>query len=296
MKTLHTPTLEIAYFEHGSSSGWPCILNHGFPYDVHCFDDCIDPLVANGARVIVPFLRGYGPTRFLHAETPRSGEQAALARDLIDLMDKLALNKAILAGFDWGGRAACIVAALWPSRVEALVSGNSYNIQNIAQSMEPAPAEEEASYWYQYYFHSERGRAGLEQNRRNIARLLWQMWSPTWRFEESTFEKTAPSFDNPDFVDVVIHSYRHRFALVDGDPSVAEIEARLVVQPPIEVPSFTLDGDVNGVAGNTAHHAGKFTGPYEYRLLEDCGHNIPQEKPQDWVEAILAARQMARVT
>ena len=292
MKTVKTSQLEIAYFDPGPVDGWPCILNHGFPYDIHCYDDCIDPLVEQGARVIVPYLRGYGATRFLSAETLRSGEQAVLANDLLELMDALELEQAVLAGYDWGGRAACIVAALWSERVTALVSGNSYNIQNIARAMEPASAEEEASYWYQYYFHSERGRAGLIKDRRDIARLLWKMWSPTWQFDNETFNRTAVAFDNQDFVDVVIHSYRHRYGLVEGDPSVLHIEARLQEQPNISVASITIDGDVDGVDAGTKSHAAKFTGPHEHRVFRDAGHNLPQEMPEPWVQAIVDARAM----
>lgn len=292
MKTVRTSQLEVAYFDHGPDSGWPCILNHGFPYDIHCYDDCIKPLLKEGARVIIPWLRGYGATKFLSPDTLRSGEQAVLANDLLELMDALSIQSATLAGYDWGGRAACIVAALWPERVNALVSGNSYNIQDIARSMEPASAEEEASYWYQYYFHCERGRTGLAQNRREIARLLWQMWSPTWKFDDAAFDRSAAAFDNPDFVDVVIHSYRHRYALVDGDPSVASIEQRLQLQPDITVPSITIDGDTNGVSPSTAHHAARFTGPHEHRIFQNTGHNLPQERPAQWVQAIVDARAM----
>ena len=293
INTVQTDQLAIAYYEHGDASGWPCILNHGFPYDVHCYDDCIEPLVANGARVIVPYLRGYGPTRFLNESTVRSGEQAALGIDLLQLMNSLSIEKAVVAGFDWGGRAACIVSALWPERVTALVSGNSYNLQNIAASMQPASAEEESSYWYQYYFHCERGRNGLTENRRGIAKLLWQQWSPTWEFSDDTFLESATSFDNPDFDDVVIHSYRHRYALVDGDPALLAIEEKLQAQPDITVPSITIDGDVNGVSPMTAGDAIKFTGPYEYRVFENAGHNLPQERPAQWVRAVLDAKAMA---
>ena len=290
--TVSTSQLEIAYSAHGDSAGWPCVLNHGFPYDIHCYTACIQPLVNAGAYVIVPYLRGYGPTRFLSDKTLRSGEQAVLANDLLEMMDTLSIERAVLAGYDWGGRAACIVAALWPSRVTALVSGNSYNIQDIKMSMEPKSPETEASYWYQYYFHSQRGRKALEINRDGIARLLWQMWSPTWRFSDDDFANSAASFDNPDFVDVVIHSYRHRFGLVEGDPAVAHIETQLEAQPDIVVPTICIDGDVNGVAGDTSHHATKFAGPYEYRVFQNTGHNLPQERPLDWVQAILDVREM----
>lgn len=293
VKSVSTSQLDISYFEFGKKEGWPCILNHGFPYDVRSYSECIEPLVNEGAYVVVPYLRGYGSTRFTNDETLRSGEQAVLAKDLIELMDAMSLDKALLAGYDWGGRASCIVAALWPERVSALVSGNSYNIQDIPNSMEPAPAAEEASYWYQYYFHSERGRIGLTRNRAEITRLLWKMWSPTWEFTDVEFEVTAESFNNPDFVDVVIHSYRHRFGLVEGDPSVAHIETQLEKQPDISVPTITIDGSVDTVIGNTAHHSSKFTGPHEHRVFENAGHNLPQERPLDWMQAILDVQQLS---
>jgi len=292
IRTVKTSQLEIAYAAFGDSSGWPCILNHGFPYDIYCYEQCVDPLVNAGAYVIVPYLRGHGPTQFLSKQTMRSGEQAVLANDLLELMDALRIEKAVLAGYDWGGRAACIVCALWPSRVSGLVTGNSYNIQNISLAMEPSSPEEEASFWYQYYFHSERGRKGLELNRAGIARLLWKMWSPTWQFTEEEFQKSAASFSNTDFVDVVIHSYRHRFGLAAGDAAVAHIEEQLTKQPNVSVPAICIDGDVNGVVSETLHHSVKFTGPYEYRVFKNTGHNLPQEKPQEWARAVLDVREM----
>ncbi len=293
LKTIKAGSLEVAYLDTGPGDGWPCVMCHGFPYDVHAFADVAPRLAASGARVIVPYLRGYGPTRFLSADTPRSGEQAALASDLLALLDALAIPKAVVGGYDWGGRGCCILSALWPQRVVALVSGNSYNIQNIARSLEPASAEREAAMWYQYYFHSERGRRGLAQNRREIARLLWKMWSPRWQFDDATFERTAAAFDNPDFVDIVIHSYRHRFGLVPGDPAMAHIETRLVVQPPISVPAITIDGDADGVNSGTAHHASKFTRLHQHRVFKGAGHNPPQERPAEWLQAVLDVRAMA---
>ncbi len=292
-KTITAGVLEVTYLEAGPADGWPCVLNHGFPYDVQTYAEVMPILAAAGARVIVPYLRGYGPTRFRSADALRSGEQAALAADLLALLDALAIQQAVLAGYDWGGRAACIVAALWPERVTALVSGNSYNIQNIARSLEPASPQQEQTLWYQYYFHSERGRRGLTANRRNMTELLWRMWSPTWDFAPATFEATAPSFDNPDFVDVVIHSYRHRYGLVPGDPAVAHIETRLVAQPVISVPTLTIDGNADGVSGSTAAHARKFTGRHEHRVFAGAGHNLPQERPQAWAQAVLDAQTMA---
>lgn len=291
---VDTPVLRIAYRQYGHDGGWPCILGHGFPYDVHAYTETAPLLASHGARVIVPYLRGYGPTAFLSAATPRSGEQAALAADMLALMDALKIDRAVLGGYDWGGRAACVIAALWPERVDALVTGNSYNIQNIALSWRPLPAEQEASLWYQYYFHSERGRNGLTANRRDITRTLWRLWSPKWGFDDATFERSAPSFDNPDFVDVVLHSYRHRFGLIAGDPAYAHIETRLTAQPPISVPSIAIDGSADGVNSGTAHHARKFTGPFAYRTFVDAGHNLPQERPVEWAKAVVDARAMAR--
>jgi pimeloyl-ACP methyl ester carboxylesterase len=262
---------------------------HGFPYDIHAYSEVAPILSKAGCRVIVPYLRGYGPTRFLNQETPRSGEQAALGADLLALMDALAIPQAVLAGYDWGGRAACVVAALWPERCKGLVSFNSYNIQNIAQAMVPDLPENEHRLWYQYYFHSERGRAGLEKDRRAVTHLLWKLWSPTWRFNEDTFSKSAPSFDNPDFVDVVIQSYRHRFGLVEGDPAYAQIEARLGQQPAITVPTITFDGEDDGVRppSRVGPHAQRFTGLRSHRVIPGVGHNMPQEVPEIFADAVL---------
>ncbi len=293
LRTIKAGPLDIAYEETGPESGWPCILGHGFPYDVRAYEEAAPILAQAGARVIVPYLRGYGPTRFLQAETTRSGEQAALGADLLALMDALEVERAVLGGYDWGGRAACVVAALRPERVIALVSGNSYNIQNIARAMEPASPSEEAALWYQYYFHSERGRRGLDKDRGGIARLLWRMWSPSWPFDDATFERTARAFDNPDFVDVVIHSYRHRYGLVAGDPAYAPIETALAAQPPITVPSITIDGDTDGVNPGTAHHTKKFARPHEHRIFKGAGHNLPQERPEEWARAVIDARKLA---
>ncbi|HMA06648.1 MAG TPA: alpha/beta hydrolase, partial [Ramlibacter sp.] len=273
----------------GPDSGPPVFLMHGFPYDVHAYAEVAPILAAAGCRVFVPYLRGFGATRFLAADTPRSGEQAALGADLLALMDALDVPRAVLAGYDWGGRAACVVAALWPQRCAGLVSFNSYNIQDIAQAMVPDTPENERRLWYQYYFHSERGRAGLAKDRRGVTRLLWQLWSPTWAFDEATFERSAAAFDNPDFVDVVIHSYRHRYGLVPGDPACADIERRLAAQPVIGVPTITFDGADDGVRppADAAAHAHRFTGPRSHRLVPGVGHNMPQEVPRVFADAVL---------
>jgi pimeloyl-ACP methyl ester carboxylesterase len=288
MKSARTDTLEIAYEEHGPADGAPVILLHGFPYDPRGFDQVAPPLAVDGCRVLVPYLRGYGPTRFLSANTPRSGEQAALGNDLLQFMDALAIRRATLMGYDWGGRAACVVAALWPERVRALVSCTGYNIQDIAGSPKPASAAQEHRLWYQYYFHTARGVAGLTENRRDICRLLWKLWSPQWQFDEATFEASALSFDNPDFVAVVIQSYRHRYGYAPGDPALLGIEARLQAQPAIGVPTINLHGDADGVgpASSIDRHAKKFTGRYDRRLIPKVGHNVPQEAPADTVAAI----------
>jgi pimeloyl-ACP methyl ester carboxylesterase len=289
MKRIRAGVLEIAYLESGPASGPPVFLMHGFPYDVHAYAEVAPVLAAAGCRVIVPYLRGYGATRFLAADTPRSGEQAALGADLLALMDALGVSRAVLAGYDWGGRAACVVAALWPQRCAGLVSFNSYNIQDIAKAMEPDTAQNEHRLWYQYYFHSERGRAGLAKDRRGVTSLLWKLWSPTWAFDEATFERSAAAFDNPDFVDVVIHSYRHRFGLVAGDPAYADMERRLAAQPAIVVPSITFDGADDGVRppADAAVHAHRFTGPRSHRLVPGVGHNMPQEVPRMFADAVL---------
>jgi pimeloyl-ACP methyl ester carboxylesterase len=285
-KRIRTGLLEIAYEESGE--GAPVILLHGFPYDPRAFDAMV-PLL-QGCRVIVPYLRGYGPTRFLASDTMRSGEQAALGNDLKEMMDALGIASAVLCGYDWGGRAACIVAALWPERVRGLVTCGGYNMHDVAGSAKPASAEQEHRYWYQYYFHTERGRAGLTQNRRGIARLLWTLWSPNWQFDDATFEASAVSFDNPDFVEVVIHSYRVRYGYAPGDPALASIEQRLAAKPPIGVPAITLQGGAPGTVPPEAseQHARHFTGPYERRLIPRVGHNVPQEAPRETAEAVLA--------
>lgn len=289
IQRIDAGVLSIAFHAAGPVDGPPVLLMHGFPYDIHAYADVVPLLAQAGCRVIVPFLRGYGPTRFLDASTPRSGEQAALGADLLALLDALVIPRAVLAGYDWGGRAACVVASLWPQRCAGLVSFNSYNLQDIARGMEPGTPDNERRLWYQYYFHSERGRAGLDRDRRGIAKLLWQTWSPTWRFDDATFERTAAAFDNPDFVDVVIQSYRHRFGLVPGDPAYADVERRLAAQPPIAVPTITFDGADDGVRPPTAAaaHARRFTGPREHHVVPGVGHNMPQEAPAVFADAVL---------
>jgi len=289
LKQIEAGTLSVAYEEIGPPNGAAVMLLHGFPYDVHAYDEVTPLLVAKGCRVVTPYLRGYGPTKFLSAGTMRSGQQAALAHDLLSLMDALAISSAILCGYDWGGRAACIAAALWPERARGLVTGNGYNVHDIPRSVRPAAPQDEHRMWYQYYFHGERGRAGLEQNRREFCKLLWRLWSPNWKFDDATYERTAASFDNPDFVDVVIHSYRHRFALAPGDPAFEATERKLTAQPPITVPTIALDGGGDGVirAGGARYHTKHFTGPFERREIPLVGHNLPQEAPAEFARAVL---------
>jgi pimeloyl-ACP methyl ester carboxylesterase len=289
LKRVRTGTLEIAYEDSGPADGTPVLLMHGFPYDPRAYDDVLPLLVAAGCRVVAPYLRGYGPTRFLSADTPRSGQQAALGQDLLDLLDALRIGRAALAGYDWGGRAACIVAALWPQRVRGLVSGGGYNIQNIAAAADPAPPEQEYRFWYQYYFHTARGRAGLAANRRDFCRLLWRLWSPNWSFDDATYARTAASFDNPDFVDVVIQSYRHRYGYAPGDPAVEPIEQLLAAQPKIAVPTIVLHGAASGVGppGQSERHARFFTGPYQRRVIPVAGHYLPAEAPRQFADAVL---------
>lgn len=289
-RTVRTATLEIAYLESGPADGPAVVLLHGWPSDVHDWDGVAPPLAAAGFRVLVPWLRGFGPTRFLDATTPRSGQQAALGADLRDFLDAMNLRTALLAGYDWGGRAACVVAALWPERVRGLVSITGYNIQDIARAWKPAPAEQEHRYWYQWYFNTERGRAGLAQDRRGIARLLWRLWSPNWQFDDATFDATAASFDNPDFAEVTIQSYRHRYANAPGDPAYDELERKLAAQPAISVPTIVLHGECDGVgppqqSENAASH---FSGAYERRLVPVAGHFLSREAPMAVVDAVRA--------
>jgi pimeloyl-ACP methyl ester carboxylesterase len=288
MQFARTPTLDIAYEATGLEGGNPVILLHGFPDDARAYDECVGPLAEHGCRVLVPYLRGYGPTRFLDPATPRSGQQGALGADLRDFMDALGIEKAVLGGYDWGGRAACVVSALWPERVTGLVSITGYNIQNIPTALEPASAEQEARHWYQWYFNTERGRAGLAANRHEICRLLWRLWSPNWNFSDSKYAATGVSFANPDFVDVVIQSYRHRHQNAPGDPALEPIEELLAAQPMIGVPTIILHGEADGV-GPAVQSEGAhkhFSARYERRVIPVAGHFLPHEAPDAVVQAV----------
>ncbi len=286
--TVRTPTLEIAYKAHGDSAGFPIIVLHGFPDDVHAWDTVAPPLAAAGYRVLVPYLRGYGPTRFVDAATPRMAQQAAIAQDLIDFMDALQLERAAMAGYDWGGRAACITAILAPQRVRALVSIGGYNVQDTLAAPRPGPAVEERMMWYQWYFNTARGEVGLAQNRRDICRLLWQEWSPTWRFSAAEYDLTAPAFDNPDFVPIVIHSYRHRHGNAPSDPRFEAVERHLATRPPITVPSIVLHGADDGVSPvyRTEAHMARFPAGTLRQVVPGVGHFMPREKPQVVVDAL----------
>ena len=287
--TVRTRTLEIGYEAHGNPGGSPVVLLHGFPDDTRAFDDVAPALAAAGCRVLVPYLRGYGPTRFLDSNEPRMAQQAAIGQDLLEFMAALRLAPAALAGYDWGGRAACISAILAPERVRALVTIGGYNVQNTVTPSPPASAKAERSYWYQWYFNTERGRQGLEQNRRDICRLLWQEWSPTWRFEPAAFERTAPSFDNPDFVAVVIHSYRHRHGNAPGDGRLDAIERRLAERPAITVPTVILHGadDTVGPPKRAEAELPQFPAGTERRVVPGVGHFMPREEPKAVVDALL---------
>jgi len=284
---IRTDTLEIAYEQSGPADGQPVILLHGFPDDPRTWDGVAPELAGAGYRVLVPWLRGYGATRFLDPATPRSGQQAALGADLLAFMDALGIARALLAGYDWGGRAACIVAALWPERVRGLLSINGYNIQDIAASSRPAAPEQEHRHWYQWYFHTERGRAGLTRDRRALCWLLWRLWSPNLDVTDAEFERTAASFDNRDFVGVVIQSYRHRHRAAPGDPALEPIEQRLASLPPITVPAVVLHGACDGVdpPANSEGHVRRFTRLRRREVIPLAGHFLPREAP----EAVIAA-------
>jgi pimeloyl-ACP methyl ester carboxylesterase len=289
--TVRTPTLEIGYDAYGDDSGFPIVLLHGFPDDAHAYDTVAPPLAAAGYRVLVPYLRGYGPTRFLDDAEPRKAQQAAIGQDLMDFMDALGLQSAALSGYDWGGRAACITALLAPERVRALVTIGGYNVQNALASPRPADsAVQERSYWYQWYFNTDRGEVGLQQNRHGICRLLWEEWSPTWKFDDAIYDRTAPSFDNPDFVPIVIHSYRHRHGNAPGDPRFDAVERRLAERPPITVPTIVLHGADDTVSPPRRSEAdmSMFPAGTVRHVVPGAGHFMPREKPQAVVDALLS--------
>jgi len=289
LKTIEAGVLNVGYVETGAPRGPVAILLHGWPYDIHAFAEVAPRLAAKGYRVIVPHLRGHGTTRFLSSGTFRNGQPAALATDVLDLMDALQIRRAVLAGFDWGARSADIVAALWPERCAALVAVSGYLIGNQEAGKVPLPPDAELQWWYQFYFATDRGRAGYAKYSNDFARLIWKLASPKWDFDDSTFERSAASLDNPDHVDIVIHNYRWRLGLAEGEPKYADLEKRLAAAPVITVPTITLEGDANGAPHpDPASYANKFSGPYTHRLVGGgVGHNLPQEAPKAFADAIL---------
>jgi pimeloyl-ACP methyl ester carboxylesterase len=289
LKHIRAGLLDVAYTDYGPSTGQAVILLHGWPYDIRAFDEVAPILAAQGHRVIVPYLRGYGPTRFLSADSKRNGQPGALAQDVLDLMDALKIEKALLGGFDWGARSADIVTALWPDRVRGLVSVSGYLIGNQKAGSQPLPPEAEYQWWYQFYFATERGKLGYEKNRHDFNKLIWRLASPQWKFDDATFDRTAASFENPDHVDIVVHNYRWRLGLDEGETRYDDIEKRLAAGPTISVPTITMEGDANGAPHpDPSAYRSKFTGKYEHRTITGgIGHNLPQEAPRDFAEAIL---------
>jgi pimeloyl-ACP methyl ester carboxylesterase len=291
VSVVRAGVLDVAVERSGTRGGWPVVLLHGFPYDPRCYDQAAVILAAAGADVVVPYLRGFGATRFADAATMRSGQQAALAHDLRELIDALGLAGPVVAGYDWGGRAACLVSALWPDRVAGLVTVSGYNVQDIRAEAAPRPPAAERTLWYQYYLHGDRGEAGLRAYRDEYARLLWQEWSPAWAFTDADFAATRPSFSNPDFAEVVVHSYRHRFGLVPGDPAYQATEERIAGQPPVTVPAIVLDGrhDTVRPPRPREQHEAHFPALADYRRV-DAGHNPPQESPAEFARAVTDLR------
>jgi pimeloyl-ACP methyl ester carboxylesterase len=291
VKQVDAGLLNVGYAEAGPADGAAVILLHGWPYDIHSFADVTPLLASAGYRVIVPFVRGYGTTRFLSDDTPRNGQQAALAADVIAHMDALGIDKAILGGFDWGARSADIIAALWPDRCTALVSVSGYLIGSQAANAAPLPPQAEHAWWYQFYFATDRGRAGYDKDRRAFNKLIWQLASPKWNFDDATFARSAAAFDNPDHVAIVIHNYRWRLGLAKGEPHYDDLERRLASAPSIAVPAITLEGDANGAPHPPpSAYAGRFTGKYEHRTISGgVGHNLPQEAPQAFAQAVADA-------
>jgi pimeloyl-ACP methyl ester carboxylesterase len=287
LRQIDAGLLNVGYVDIGPAEGPVVVLLHGWPYDIHSYIDVCPGLAEAGSRVVVPYVCGFGTTRFLSDETFRNGEQAVLAVDVIALMDALEIERAIVAGFDWGARTADIVAALWPERCTGLVSVSGYLIVNLEANRKPLPPKAELGWWYQYYFSTERGRLGYSENRREFNKLIWQIASPKWDFDDDTFDRTAASFDNPDHVDIVIHNYRWRLSLAEGEQQYGDLEARLFERPVITVPTVTIGSDFDGAAADGRAYAEKFSGAYSHRVLEGTGHNVPQEAPGAFTDAIL---------
>ncbi len=287
LRQIDAGVLNIGYAEAGPADGPAVILLHGWPYDIHSYVDVAPALASAGYRVVVPFLRGYGTTRFLSGDTFRNAQQSAVALDVIALMDALKIGKAIIGGFDWGARTAAIVAALWPERCKALVAVSGYLITSLKANLQPLPPVAEYGWWYQYYFATERGRTGYERNRHDFNKLIWKIASPKWDFDDATFDRSAAAFDNPDHVAIVIHNYRWRLSLAAGEAKHDDLENRLFEGPVITVPTITIASDFDGPAADGAAYRKKFTGKYSHRILKGIGHNVPQEAPQDFAEAVI---------
>ena len=287
LRQIDAGELNVGSADTGPLGGRAVILLHGWPYDIHCFDDVVPILVSAGYRVIVPYLRGFGTTRFVSKGAVRNGEQAVFAVDTIALMDALKIDRAIVAGFDWGGRAAVIMAALWPDRCAGLVAVSGYTIVNLHDNQRPLPPQAELGWWYQYYFSTDRGRDGYNAYRHDFNKLIWKLASPNWDFDDATYDRTAVSFDNDDHVDIVVHNYRWRLQLASGDRRYALLEHELQQYPEIAVPSITIGSDFDGAGADGAHYRAQFTGKYAHRTLRGIGHNVPQEAPQAFGQAIL---------
>uniref|UniRef100_Q01W12 Alpha/beta hydrolase fold n=1 Tax=Solibacter usitatus (strain Ellin6076) TaxID=234267 RepID=Q01W12_SOLUE len=287
IKQVDAGLLNVGYAESGPAGGPAVVLLHGWPYDIHSYVDVAPMLTSDGYRVIVPYLRGYGSTRFQHNDTFRNGQQAAVAQDIVALMDALGIEKAIVGGFDWGSRTAAIMAALWPERCKAIVAVSGYLITNLKANLQPLPPQAELGWWYQYYFATERGKLGYSQNRDEFNKLIWKLASPKWNFDEATFNRTAAAFRNPDHVSIVIHNYRWRLSLAAGEPRYDALEQKLFQGPLISVPAITIASDFDGAAADGAAYAKKFAGKYLHRILKGVGHNVPQEAPQAFAQAVI---------
>jgi pimeloyl-ACP methyl ester carboxylesterase len=288
LKQVDAGVLNIGYAEEGPADGPPVILLHGWPYDIHSYVDVAPLLAARGYRVLVPYLRGYGSTQFLSADTVRNGQQAALAQDIVAFMDALNIQRAVLGGFDWGARTADIAAALWPERVKALVSVSGYLIVDPVANQRPLSPQAEHGWWYQYYFATQRGVDGYRENTHDFNKLIWQEASPLWKFDDATYDRTATSFTNPDHVDIVIHNYRWRLQLAQGEPQYDDLDHKLATSPPITVPTITIGSDFDGPNKDGAAYRKMFSGPYAHRILNGIGHNVPQEAPQQFADAVIA--------
>lgn len=292
VKHADAGVLTMAYFESGPATGQPVVLLHGWPYDPYSYVDVAPILAAAGYRVLIPFLRGYGPTAFKSAQTVRNGQQAAVALDVVALMDTLKIDKAILGGYDWGSRTVDIIAALFPERCQAVVAVSGYIVTNLVANQKPLAPQAELGWWYQYYYATERGRAGYAANRHDFNKLIWKTASPAWHFDDATYDRSAAAFDNPDHVDIVVHNYRWRLSLAPGEPQYEAYERKLAAGPAITVPAITIASDFDGAAKDGKAYRAKYTGKYEHRILDGIGHNVPQEAPHPFAQAILDAARM----